>query len=97
MRLETASLLKSVIQYQLISNSVVKLCVPEFLMRLTDTRGEIRAAYSTLLEVVPTCVITRWVWLPCDTPTSTRHEWVAQLHFIGSCIAAYDYTLVSVG
>lgn len=60
-RLETASLLKSVIQHQLISNAVVKLCVPEFLLRLTDTRGEIRAAYSTLLEVVPTCVITRWV------------------------------------
>ena len=58
--METASLLKAVIQNQLISNSVVKLCVPEFLMRLTDTRGEIRAAYSTLLEVVPTCVITRW-------------------------------------
>ena len=59
-RLETASLLKTMIQHQLISNSVVKLCVPEFLIRLTDTRGEIRAAYSTLLEVVPTCVITRW-------------------------------------
>ena len=36
-------------------------CVPECLMRLTDTRGEIRAAYSSLLEVVPTHIMTRSV------------------------------------
>ena len=34
-------------------------CVPECLMRLSDTRGEIRAAYSALLEVVPTHIMTR--------------------------------------
>ena len=32
-------------------------------MRLCDTKGEIRAAYSSLLEVVPTHVITRWTIL----------------------------------
>ena len=36
-------------------------CVPECLMRLCDTRGDIRAAYSALLEVVPTHVLTRYV------------------------------------
>ncbi len=30
-------------------------------MRLCDTRGEIRAAYSALLEVVPTHIITRLI------------------------------------
>ena len=31
-------------------------------MRLCDTHGEIRAAYSALLEVVPTHLITRSVY-----------------------------------
>lgn len=33
-------------------------CVPECLIRLCDTRGEIRAAYSALLEIVPTHILT---------------------------------------
>ena len=57
-RLETASLFKQLIHNQFISSDVIEKCIPEFLIRLTDTRGEIRAAYSTLLEVVPTCVLT---------------------------------------
>ena len=32
--------------------------MPECLIRLCDTRGEIRAAYSALLEVVPTHILT---------------------------------------
>ena len=42
-----------------VSLSLSLRCVPECLMRLCDTHGEIRAAYSALLEVVPTHLITR--------------------------------------
>ena len=38
--------------------TVFHRCVPECLIRLCDTRGEIRAAYSALLEVVPTHILT---------------------------------------
>ena len=34
-------------------------CLPEIVVRLCDTKGEIRAAYSALLEVIPTYIITR--------------------------------------
>ena len=62
-RLENAAVLKALFQSQLISDSVVMKCVPECLMRLCDTRGEIRAAYSALLEVVPTHVLTRYTYV----------------------------------
>ena len=39
-------------------------------MRLCDTRGEIRAAYSALLEVIPTHVLTRY---PIKTGTVGIH------------------------
>jgi len=34
-------------------------CLPEIVVRLCDTKGEIRAAYSALLELIPTYIITR--------------------------------------
>jgi PI-3-kinase-related kinase SMG-1 len=57
-RLDNASVLKTLLQHRIVSDKAIKKCVPEIVMRLCDTKGEIRAAYSALLEVVPTHVIT---------------------------------------
>ena len=55
-------------------------------MRLCDTRGEIRAAYSALLEVIPTHVLTRY---PVETGT-------IGIHVLYIYIYMYMYMYVTV-
>lgn len=65
-------------------------------MRLSDTRGEIRAAYSALLEVVPTHIMTRYYMLvtsygfncPCGQVSAYGNNSNSVLK-IGHCIKNY--------
>eukprot|EP00731_Ephydatia_muelleri_P029201 Em0020g845a len=57
-RLENAYVLKAIFQSGFVSDQAITKCVPECVLRLCDTRGEIRAAYSALLEVVPMHILT---------------------------------------
>ncbi len=59
---------------------MLKLCVPECLLRLSDTRGEIRAAYSALLEVIPTHILTRYTLTHTHTLTHTYSHTYTHTH-----------------
>ena len=57
-RLENAYVLKAIFQSGFVSDQTIAKCVPECVLRLCDTHGDIRAAYSALLEVVPMHILT---------------------------------------
>ena len=48
-------------------------------MRLSDTRGEIRAAYSALLEVVPTHIMTSFSQGVTDFQPPNGRKWLEGL------------------